>query len=261
MNNNDELIRAEDVHRSFRLNENRIEVLKGIDLSITGNEFIAVMGRSGSGKTTLLKLLGLIDRPTHGQIIYKGENGRRIVGDRLAAIHRNNIGFVYQDYYLMDSLSVRENIMLPKILNHEDADKCLKSAAELAEIMEISELLDKRPYELSGGEKQRAAICRALINRPELILADEPTGNLDTASTDTVMKYFEMIHESFNTTIVLVTHDPFVASCCRRIVFLKDGMIGADIQCDGDYERTLHYANECIQSTGGIHHEDQRSLQ
>lgn len=236
MGNKEELIRAEELYRSFTVNDTKIEVLNGINLSINNNELTAIMGRSGSGKTTLLKLLGLLDRPTTGRIMYKGENSRNITGDKLAAIHRNNIGFVYQDYYLLDSLSVQENIMLPKILNHEGSGECIRSARDIADKMEISALLDKRPFELSGGEKQRVAICRALMNDPDLILADEPTGNLDAASSDIVMNHFNMIHEVLNTAIVIVTHDPSVASCCKRVIFLKDGRIAADIRRNCDYD-------------------------
>ena len=195
MGNKEELIRAEELYRSFTVNDTKIEVLNGINLSINNNELTAIMGRSGSGKTTLLKLLGLLDRPTTGRIMYKGENSRN------------------------------------KILNHEETNDCIKSAMDISGKLEISSLLDKRPFELSGGEKQRVAICRALINNPELILADEPTGNLDSASAETVMRYFEMIHTSLNTAVVLVTHDPSVASCCKRVVFLKDGTITSDICC------------------------------
>lgn len=236
MGNKEELIRAEELYRSFTVNDTKIEVLNGINLSINNNELTAIMGRSGSGKTTLLKLLGLLDRPTTGRIMYKGENSRNITGDKLAAIHRNNIGFVYQDYYLLDSLSVQENIMLPKILNHEGSGECIRSARDIADKMEISALLDKRPFELSGGEKQRVAICRALMNDPDLILADEPTGNLDAASSDIVMNHFNMIHEVLNTAIVIVTHDPSVASCCKRVIFLKYGRIAADIRRNCDYD-------------------------
>lgn len=137
MGNKEELIRAEELYRSFTVNDTKIEVLNGINLSINNNELTAIMGRSGSGKTTLLKLLGLLDRPTTGRIMYKGENSRNITGDKLAAIHRNNIGFVYQDYYLLDSLSVQENIMLPKILNHEGSGECIRSARDIADKMEI----------------------------------------------------------------------------------------------------------------------------
>lgn len=236
MNNNEELVRAENLYRSYIKYDNKTEVLKGLNLSIQRNEFTAIMGRSGSGKTTLLKLLGLLDKPTSGQIIYKGENSKKILGDNLAVIHRNNIGFVYQDYYLMDSISVLENIMLPKLLNHEPASDCVESAVKISDKMDISSILNKKPYELSGGEKQRVAICRALINDPEIILADEPTGNLDMVSADMVMSHFEMIHTSLKKTIVLVTHDPSVAIFCKRVVILKDGLIAAELINDGDKE-------------------------
>ncbi len=236
MNNNNELVSAKNLYRSFNKYNNKTEVLKGINISIQRNELTAIMGRSGSGKTTLLKLLGLIDKPTSGQVIFKGEDSKRLFGDKLATIHRNSIGFIYQDYYLMDSLSVIENIMLPKLLNREPSEICRKSAVAISMDMGISLLLDKRPYELSGGEKQRVAICRALMNDPELILADEPTGNLDVESADAVLRHFDMIHRTNNTTIVIVTHDPSVANCCNRVVFLEDGRIAADIRRNCDYD-------------------------
>ena len=234
--NNDVLIKAERIYRSYPGGEYRIEVLKGIDLTVCSGEFISIMGRSGSGKTTLLKLLGLLDRPTDGQIFFRKEPASRIRGDKLAALRRHETGFVYQDYYLMNTLSVRENIMLPMILDHRDASECLKEAEILAEKMDVHKLLDKSPQELSGGEKQRVAICRALINRPELILADEPTGNLDQASSDTVMSYFVMANQEMGKTIVMVTHDPYIAGFSNRVIFIKDGRLGADLIKNESYE-------------------------
>ena len=207
MINEKEILRAEGLKRTYLVNETKIEVLKGINLTINSQEFIAIMGKSGSGKTTLLKLLGMLDRPTEGKVFFKGEDSNFIRGDRLAKIRRCELGFIYQDYYLMDSLSVRENIMLPKILDHSSVEESMEESEKLADIMGVRTLMDKRTFELSGGEKQRVAICLALINHSDLILADEPTGNLDSASSETVMEYLQMINKDMKKTVVLVTHD------------------------------------------------------
>lgn len=230
MINEKEILRAEGLKRTYLVNETKIEVLKGINLTINSQEFIAIMGKSGSGKTTLLKLLGMLDRPTEGKVFFKGEDSNFIRGDRLAKIRRCELGFIYQDYYLMDSLSVRENIMLPKILDHSSVEESMEKSEKLADIMGVRTLMDKRTFELSGGEKQRVAICRALINHSDLILADEPTGNLDSASSETVMEYLQMINKDMKKTVVLVTHDAYVASFCNRVIFVKDGMIEVELK-------------------------------
>lgn len=230
MINEKEILRAEGLKRTYLVNETKIEVLKGINLTINSQEFIAIMGKSGSGKTTLLKLLGMLDRPTEGKVFFKGEDSNFIRGDRLAKIRRCELGFIYQDYYLMDSLSVRENIMLPKILDHSSVEGSMEESEKLADIMGVRTLMDKRTFELSGGEKQRVAICRALINHSDLILADEPTGNLDSASSETVMEYLQMINKDMKKTVVLVTHDAYVASFCNRVIFVKDGMIEVELK-------------------------------
>lgn len=230
MINEKEILRAEGLKRTYLVIETKIEVLKGINLTINSQEFIAIMGKSGSGKTTLLKLLGMLDRPTEGKVFFKGEDSNFIRGDRLAKIRRCELGFIYQDYYLMDSLSVRENIMLPKILDHSSVEESMEESEKLADIMGVRTLMDKRTFELSGGEKQRVAICRALINHSDLILADEPTGNLDSASSETVMEYLQMINKDMKKTVVLVTHDAYVASFCNRVIFVKDGMIEVELK-------------------------------
>lgn len=230
MINNKEVIHTKELKRRYLLKDTEINVLNGINLTIYEQEFVAIMGKSGSGKTTLLKLLGMLDRPTEGKVFFKGEDSDDLRGDRLAEIRRREIGFIYQDYYLMDSLSVKENIMLPQILDHRPVEECLNATLKLAKVMVVDQLLNKRTYELSGGEKQRVAICRALINQPDLILADEPTGNLDSASSETVMKYLQMINRDLKRTVVLVTHDAYVASFCNRVIFVKDGMIGMELK-------------------------------
>ena len=222
------LLRTENMSRKYVISDRReteIEVLKDINLEIREQEFISIMGKSGSGKTTLLKLLGLIDRPTSGKLYFKGVDSEELRGDRLARIRRQDMGFVYQDYYLLDSLSVFENIMLPMILGREKESVMTKAAQEYAEKFLISHLVKKNPYELSGGEKQRVAICRALINDPDLVLANEPTGNLDSKSGKIVIDALTQINREFKKTIVMVTHDPQMASYCSRIILLKDGLI------------------------------------
>ena len=183
------------------------------------------MGKSGCGKTTLLKVLGMIDKQTDGTVRFMGQDTKGLSGDTLADIRRTKLGFIFQDYYLMDSLTVEENIMLPMILGQEDAQKMMDSAKAYAEKFQIDHLLNKNPYELSGGEKQRVAICRALINNPDLILADEPTGNLDSKSGKIVIEALRTINQEMKKTIVMVTHDPQMASNCRKIILLKDGVI------------------------------------
>ena len=194
------------------------------------------MGKSGCGKTTLLKVLGLIDRPTGGTLYFKGKEVKKLWNDELSDIRRREIGFVFQDFYLMDSLSVEENIMLPFILDKANVNRCFDRARKYEELFEIRHLSNKNPYELSGGEKQRVAICRALVNNPDVIFADEPTGNLDSRSGAIVVKALENINTKMNKTIVMVTHDPQIASHCNRIIFLKDGKILKEIRKEGTKE-------------------------
>lgn len=210
---------------ALKKSDEDIKVLKGLNFSVEQGEFVGIMGKSGCGKTTLLKVLGMIDKQTDGVVRFMEKDTSKLYGDELADIRREQIGFVFQDFYLMDSLSVEENIMLPMILGQEKVDVMTKAARKYAEQFQISYLLKKNPYELSGGEKQRVAICRALINDPDLILADEPTGNLDSKSGQIVIDALVRINQEFGKTIVMVTHDPQMASYCSRIILLKDGVI------------------------------------
>ena len=200
-------------------------VLRGISFQVKRGEFIGIMGSTGCGKTTLLKIIGMLNEPSKGTVLYKGKNIQEIYGENLARIRRTEIAFVFQDYYLMNSLTVKDNIMLPLILNENDLKEGIKSVRKIAAEFGIFNLLDKYPYELSGGEKQRTAICRAMIENPELILADEPTGNLDSNTSLQVIKTLVHINETLNKTVVMVTHDPKMASYGKRTLFLKDGVI------------------------------------
>ncbi len=237
-----EMIRTEQLIRNYakpgmsEKGENAIRVLKGLDFTVMEQEFIAIMGKSGCGKTTLLKILGLIDRPTSGKVYFKGKNTAKLWKDELADIRRRGIGFVFQDFYLLNSLSVLENIMLPMIIDKQDSKDCMEKGERYAAHFELTHLLKKYPYELSGGEKQRVAISRALINDPDLILADEPTGNLDTKSGRIVIKALERINTRMGKTVILVTHDPKIASYCRRILFLKDGKLLESLERTGTKE-------------------------
>lgn len=230
-----ELVRNYRKH-SMKDSVDDIKVLKGLNFEVDKGEFVGVMGKSGCGKTTLLKVLGMIDRQTDGVIKFMGKDTKGLYGDQLADIRRKQIGFIFQDFYLMDSLSVEENIMLPMILGKENPDLMKKRAKEFAERFGIEALLFENPYELSGGEKQRVAICRALINDPDLILADEPTGNLDSKSGKAVINALDRINQKDGKTIVMVTHDPQMASHCTRIILLKDGKILGTLEKEGSIE-------------------------
>ena len=224
---------------ALKKSDEDIKVLKGLNFSVEQGEFVGIMGKSGCGKTTLLKVLGMIDKQTDGVVRFMEKDTSKLYGDELADIRREQIGFVFQDFYLMDSLSVEENIMLPMILGQEKVDVMTKAARKYAEQFQISHLLKKNPYELSGGEKQRVAICRALINDPDLILADEPTGNLDSKSGQIVIDALVRINQEFGKTIVMVTHDPQMASYCSRIILLKDGVI-LDTLNHGDSQEAFY---------------------
>lgn len=248
------VIKVENLIKNYRKStwkesEEDVKVLKGISFEVEQGEFVGIMGKSGCGKTTLLKNLGMIDKPTKGKIQFAGEDTDSLYGDKLAEIRNQKIGFVFQDFYLMDSLSVEENIMLPMILKKSPVKEMQKKAKNLAEQFEIGKLLQKNPYELSGGERQRVAICRALINDPELILADEPTGNLDSRSGQIVIDALGKISKELGKTILMVTHDPKMASCCGRILLLKDGVILKELKAEEDkdaFYREITGQMECL---------------
>ena len=225
------VLRAEKLIRNYKLpnaEEDTIKVLKGLDFVIEQNEFVGIMGKSGCGKTTLLKLLGLIERPTGGEMYFKEKKVKELWEDELADLRRRKIGFVFQDFYLMDSLTVEENIMLPMILDKAEEESCYESARGYAEHFRINALMRKYPYELSGGERQRVAICRALVNRPDLILADEPTGALDSRASGKLLRLLEEVNRR-GTTVLVVTHNrEIVDAMKKRVVTMKKGVIISD---------------------------------
>lgn len=225
--------------------------LSGVNIKIQSGEFVGIMGPSGSGKTTLLNIMAGIDKPTSGNVKIKEENIEKMDINDLALFRRKNIGFIFQDFNLMDSLTLKENIMIPMILDGIKADIMEKKAEKLMKFMNIEDIKDKYPYNVSGGEQQRTAVCRALINDPAVVLADEPTGNLDSKSSNNIMKSFKKLNIEKKSTILMVTHDPFAASFCSRIIFIKDGKINMEIVKKGDRKEFFERILDCQAVIGG----------
>lgn len=223
------ILQAKNVQKVFGTKENIYKALEDIDLEINEGEFIGIMGPSGAGKSTLLNVLSTIDTQTSGDIIINNQHIVDMKEEQLADFRRNQLGFIFQDYNLLDTLSVKENILLPLALSKVSAREIEIRVEKIAKTFGISEILDKYPYHISGGQKQRTAAARAIITNPSLIFADEPTGALDSKSATSLLESLSMLNEEINSTIMMVTHDAFAASFCKRIVFIKDGRIYAEI--------------------------------
>ncbi|MDU4889918.1 MAG: ABC transporter ATP-binding protein [Clostridium sp.] len=207
-----------------RFGGNHVQALSNVNFSVEAGEYVAIMGESGSGKTTLLNILAALDKPTSGDVLLGGRSMAEIKEREISAFRRENLGFVFQDFNLLDTFSLKDNIFLPLVLSgnhHEEMEKRLKP---IAKNLGIEELLNKFPYEVSGGQKQRAAVARALITNPQIILADEPTGALDSKATDSLLRLFGEINEA-GQTILMVTHSVKAASHASRVLFIKDGEV------------------------------------
>ncbi len=205
-----------------RLGANRVQALKNVNFSVEKGEYVAIMGESGSGKTTLLNILAALDKPTGGQVILDGRDLAGIRDAEISAFRRDNLGFVFQDFNLLDTFSLEDNICLPLVLAGKTYQEMTRRLTPLADRLGIGDILKKYPYEVSGGQKQRAAVARALITGPKLVLADEPTGALDSRATDELLTLFGQINES-GQTILMVTHSVKAASHAGRVLFIKDG--------------------------------------
>lgn len=214
------------------------EALKQINFTVEDGEFTAIMGPSGSGKSTLLNVISTVDKPTSGYILINDKNPHMLKDKELAAFRRTELGFVFQDFNLIHTLTVAENIMLPLTLEGIGKKEMEKRTKEIAKLLGIEDLLSKRTFEISGGQAQRTAICRAVIHNPSLLLADEPTGNLDSKSAKDVMSVFNKLNQR-GSTILMVTHDAYVASFCQRVLFIKDGKLYHEIHSDGN-QRKFH---------------------
>ena len=207
-----------------RLGGNQVEALKNLSFSVEEGEYVAIMGESGSGKTTLLNILAALDKPTGGQVILNGKNIVDIREKEISAFRRENLGFVFQDFNLLDNFSLKDNIVLPLVLSGVDYKEMERRITPIAAQLGILDILGKYPYEVSGGQKQRAAVARGLIIKPELVLADEPTGALDSKATEDLLTLFNKINER-GQTILMVTHSTKAASHARRVLFIKDGEV------------------------------------
>ena len=216
-----------------------VQALSNVSFSVEKGEYVAIMGESGSGKTTLLNILASLDKPTSGEVLLNGRSLSAIGEREISAFRRDNLGFVFQDFNLLDTLTISENIALALTINKVPAGEIDGRVREMAGKLNITDILDKYPYQVSGGQKQRCACARAIINQPKLILADEPTGALDSHSSQALLSTIQSINESLDATILMVTHDAFSASYANRILFLRDGAIFAEILKGSDSRRVF----------------------
>ena len=222
-----------------RFGASQVQALTDVTFSVEKGEYVAIMGESGSGKTTLLNILAALDKPTRGEVRLNGKLLSSISEKALSAFRRDNLGFVFQDFNLLDTLTISENISLTLTINKVPADEIDGQVREMAEKLNITDILDKYPYQVSGGQKQRCACARAIINEPKLILADEPTGALDSHSSQMLLSTIQSINETLGATILMVTHDAFSASYANRILFLRDGTIFTEIRKGNESRRTF----------------------
>lgn len=218
-----EVLKIENLKKYYGVNTNITKAVDGISFSVLEGEFVAIMGASGSGKTTLLNCVSTIDTVTSGHIFVDNRDITTVKEDDLADFRKENLGFIFQDFNLLDTLTIEENIALSLIINNENTNKVDEKVKNIADKLGISDILKKFPYEVSGGQKQRCACARALINSPKLILADEPTGALDSKSSRLLLETMDEMNRKLKATILMVTHDSFSASFCKRVLFLKDG--------------------------------------
>ncbi|MDE7293958.1 MAG: ABC transporter ATP-binding protein [Oscillospiraceae bacterium] len=222
-----------------RLGTNKVEALKNVSFTVQKGEYIAIMGESGSGKTTLLNILAALDKPTSGSVLLEGRELSKIKERDIAAFRRDNLGFVFQDFNLLDTFTVRDNILLPLVLMGTPVNELEKRLLPAAKRLNVDKLLDKYPYELSGGQKQRTAAARAIITEPKMLLADEPTGALDSKASDELLELFAQLNRE-GQTILMVTHSVKAASRAGRVLFIKDGEVFHQLYRGGEGDREMY---------------------
>lgn len=253
------LLEVKNVKKIYttRFGKNQVQALSNVNFSVEVGEYVAIMGESGSGKTTLLNILAALDKPTRGSVLLQGKDLTHIREKEITNFRREHLGFVFQDFNLLDNFNNKDNIFLPLVLSKKSVSEMERRLAPIAKQLGIEDILRKYPYEISGGQKQRVAVARALITQPDLVLADEPTGALDSKSTEELLHLFGQINEK-RQTIIMVTHSTSAASHASRVLFIKDGKIFHEIYRDN---KTMDQMYQCISdtltllATGGVHHE------
>lgn len=248
------ILQASNIQKDY-IGEVSYKALKGINFNMNENEFVAIMGPSGSGKTTFLNCISTLDKPTSGELKINGKDPYVLDDEGLAKFRRSELGFVFQDFNLVHTLTVEENILLPLTLDSIPNSEMCQRLDNVAKFLGIEAILKKRTYEISGGQKQRVAIARAVIHEPKLLLADEPTGNLDSKAVNDVMSLFEAIHTAFETSILMVTHDAYVASFAQRVIFIKDGLVYNEIHRGRDRKQFYEEIMDTLTFLGGGQHE------
>jgi putative ABC transport system ATP-binding protein len=239
--NNQPIVSVSDLRKTYGgKNEKQYEALKGINFDVQQGDFVGIMGASGSGKTTLLNMLATLDKPTSGNVMINNQDVTKLKGNKIADFRANEIGFIFQDFNLLETLTAEENIALPLSLQGVKRSAITQAVNAVAETLSIQDLLKKYPTELSGGQKQRVAAARGIVHKPALLLGDEPTGALDSNSARELLELLTDINQKQDVSVLLVTHDPFSASFCNRILFIKDGVIGQELHRNGD-SRTEFY--------------------
>ena len=234
------ILRLDKVEKYYGNKSNVTKAVDNISFEVEKGEFAAIMGASGSGKTTLLNCMSTIDKVTSGHIFVDGQDITRFKGDKLNDFRRENLGFIFQDFNLLDTLTAYENISLALSIQDVGVKEISKRVNEIATKLGITEVLNKYPYEMSGGQKQRVAVARAIITNPKIVLADEPTGALDSKSSKILLETFNYLNTKLNATILMVTHDSFAASFANRVIFIKDGRIYNEI-CKGNMDRKTFF--------------------
>lgn len=227
MDMNQEVIRIKGIKKIYKVGNQEVRALNGVDIQINKNEYVAIMGPSGSGKSTMMNILGCLDSPSEGEYILNGTDVSKMDDNDLAIIRNKEIGFIFQSFNLLPRYTALDNVALPLIYSGESREKREERARVALENVDLKDRMHHKPNELSGGQRQRVAVARALVNNPSIILADEPTGNLDTKTSIDIMKLFEEIHEQGNT-VILVTHEEDIAKHAKRIIRLRDGIIESD---------------------------------